>query len=167
MNVLVGLMMVAATVPDAPMIAWIASGISAVLVLASAFSRTAATGAIVVAIVALALSNPPLLLAAIAGLSAILFLLLSFGRAGLVSLTGALLFTGVAMLVSLAPVELPWVPVVAPVVVVALFAVAVWPYASVTTTSARAGASSRSGTVTATSNWLPSRQIRQRNDSPG
>jgi hypothetical protein len=167
MNVLVGLMMVAATVPDAPVFGLIATGIATALVLGSVWSRTAATGAVVATIVALAVDNPSLLLAAVSGLSAILFLLLSFGGASLVSLTGALLFTGVTMLVSLAPVELPWVPVAAPVVVVALFAVAVWPYASVSTTSARAGASSRSGTVTATSNWLLSRQTRQRNDSPG
>jgi hypothetical protein len=151
MNVLVGLMMVAATVPDAPVLGWAASAISAVLVLGSVWSRQAATGAVVLVIVALAVGNPPLLLTAVSGLSAVLFLLLSFGGAALVSLTGALLFTGVAMLVSITPIELPWVPVVAPVVVVALFAVAIWPYASVRTTSARAGASSRSGTVAATS----------------
>lgn len=129
-----GLVMVAAaTVPaDGP--ALIAAAVALVAVLVGVVSRVAATLAVVATALALALASPSPVIAGLAGLTATVYLALRHGRADAInSLTvptmlGALGLSAAAVLGAAVPVTLPWVPLIAPLALVASYLMAISRY---------------------------------------
>lgn len=123
-----GLLMVAAATVrgDGPALVVAAAALAAVL--AGVVIRAAATVAVVATVVVLALSAPSPVTAALAGLAATAYLVLRHATAGdaSTSLTmpttlGALGLSAVAVLGTAVPLALPWVPLVAPLAVVAIY----------------------------------------------
>ncbi len=131
-----GLLMVASTFPGASVLALLAAGAAALLVLVSLLLRSVAPAAVIAAVVALAVGSPLAASAVLAGLAATAFLLLSAlieAPAEVVivtrqTLTGAVVFAAIGLAATALPFELRWAPVVAPVLVVVIFAIALTPY---------------------------------------
>lgn len=95
--------------------------------------RAAATLAVVVTAVALALSSPAPVTAALAGVAATGYLVLRHAPAVSLStptVLGALGVSAVAVLGTTIPLALPWVPLVAPLAVVAIYLLVVAPLVS-------------------------------------
>ena len=115
---------------------------TAVIVAASALAavvaglafRAAATGAVLLTVVVLALSDSPALVAALSGLSAAAYLLMQHATgAGVVNLTRPTLlamlgFTLVGVVAGAVDLGLPWLPLLAPPAVVALYWLALAPH---------------------------------------
>jgi hypothetical protein len=87
--------------------------------------------------VALAISEPEPVVAAIAGLAATIYLVLRHARGGDAAMVlttptvvGALGFSAVAVLGATMALALPWVPLVAPLAVVAIYVTVVAPLVS-------------------------------------
>jgi hypothetical protein len=127
-----GLLMVAAGSVQSGGPALVASAVALVAVVAGVVSRMAATLAVVATIAAVALSGPLPVLAAVAGLAATVYLVLRHARGGdagtalpAPTLVGALGLTAAALLGASLPLSLPWVPLAAPLVVVAVYVLAV------------------------------------------
>ncbi|MBJ8340284.1 hypothetical protein JGU71_15440 [Antrihabitans sp. YC3-6] len=136
-----GLVMVAATLPSAPTIAMAVAAPAALLVVLSAWIRSAAAPAVLACVAVLALGEPSAVLASAAGLAATLYLLMIHAEATTTvqslpttwqTLLGAVGFACVGLAVVAVPLEVAWLPVFAPVVVVLLFALAVAPIAAAT-----------------------------------
>jgi hypothetical protein len=128
-----GLLMIAAAWIDASRIGAvvIAAALGAVLVgLRYGF---AATLAVLFVIVAIVVSDPPPLFTALSGLSAAAYLVLwHASSSGVVTTTrptviGMLGFTLVGIVATAMPITLPWLPLLAPPVAVAIFVVATQP----------------------------------------
>ncbi|MFH5209308.1 hypothetical protein ACHIPZ_14045 [Antrihabitans sp. NCIMB 15449] len=133
-----GLVMVAATLPSAPTIAMAVAAPAAMLVVLSAWIRSAAALAVLACVAVLALGEPSAVLASAAGLAATLYLLMIHAEATTTeqslpttwqTLFGAVGFACVGLAVVAVPLEVAWLPVLAPVVVVLLFALAIAPFA--------------------------------------
>ena len=95
--------------------------------------RPIATLAVLLAVAALALSNPSPLLAAVAGLAATLYLVLRHAQAGVATVSQptlvAALGFGVAGLAATSfPLQLPWLPLAAPVAVLGIYLLATRPF---------------------------------------
>lgn len=132
-----GLLMVAAGAVQSGGPAFVASAVAFVAVVVGLASRVAATLAVVATATALALSGPSPVVAAIAGLAATGYLVLRHGRgadptAALSTPTvlGALGLSVAAVLGAAVPLALPWVPLVAPLAVVAIYVTVVAPLVS-------------------------------------
>ncbi|MBJ8345904.1 hypothetical protein [Antrihabitans sp. YC2-6] len=131
-----GMCMVAATLPGAPTIALAAAAPATLLVIVSLWLRAASTAAVLAAVAALALGYPTAVLAGLSGIAATAYLLLIFGAgapAGVVTtsrqtIAAAAGFAFVGLAAVTFPVEFAWLPVVAPIAVVLLFALAIHPY---------------------------------------
>jgi hypothetical protein len=116
-----GFVMVAATALAADDWALIAAVLSAVAVLAAMVFRPAATVAVVLAGAALVLDDASAMIAALAGLCAAGYLVLRHTDAvSAPTVIGAVAFSAVGLAVTLLPVDLPWVPLVAPLAVLTL-----------------------------------------------
>jgi hypothetical protein len=98
--------------------------------------RIAATMAVLSAAGALVVSDAPPMLAALAGLSAACYLVLRYTEGGSTRVLGAsapamlaaLGFTFVGVLAASFPFELPWLPLLAPPAVFAIYVLATRPY---------------------------------------
>ncbi|SEA26275.1 MULTISPECIES: hypothetical protein [unclassified Mycobacterium] len=96
--------------------------------------RAAATGAVLLTVVVLALSDSPALVAALSGLSAAAYLLLRHAAgAGAVTMTrptllGMFGFTLMGVVATAVNLDLPWLPLLAPPAVVALYWLALAPH---------------------------------------
>ena len=98
--------------------------------------RPAATLAVLLTVVAIALSGPPATVAAVSGLSAAAYLVLRHAAAtdaGLDSVSGATMvsavgFTLVGLVATAFPLRLPWLPLLAPLAVFAVYLLATRPY---------------------------------------
>ncbi len=118
------LMVVAAAGPGTPTL--IAAALALVAVAAGVFYRPAAVLAVLAAVAALGLSDPPVLSAAVSGLSATAYLVIRHAAGSDVVTTTAptvtcmLGFTVGAVAAGLLPWRLAWVPLLAPVVVVGI-----------------------------------------------
>ncbi|MBV8930196.1 MAG: hypothetical protein JO152_13830 [Mycobacteriaceae bacterium] len=130
-----GLVMAAAAAGVANRSALVVAGLAAVAVLIGIQIRSAATFAVLLAVSAVAVSGAPLLLAAVSGLSAAAYLVLrhAVGAPGLDSLTqptvvGASGFAVVGLAATAFPLQLPWLPVVAPIAVFAIFTLVTRPF---------------------------------------
>jgi hypothetical protein len=129
-----GILMAAACAvhADRPGLVAVALAVAAVLV-GLRFSA-AATVAVLLTAAALVLSEPPVLFAALSGLSAAAYLVLRHAAAaGVVTTTwptviGAIGFTVVGAVAASAPLHAPWLPVLAPPAAVAIFAMATVPF---------------------------------------
>ena len=98
--------------------------------------RPAATLAVLLTVVTIALSGPPATVAAVSGLSAAGYLVLRHAAstgAGLDSVSGATMvsavgFTLVGLVATAFPLRLPWLPLLAPLAVFAVYLLATRPY---------------------------------------
>ena len=111
-----------------------ASGLVAVTV--AVLFRPVATLAVLLTVVAIALTGPPALVVAVSGLSAAAYLVLRHAAAtdaGLDSVSGATMvaavgFTLVGLSATAFPLRLPWLPLLAPLAVFAVYLLATRPY---------------------------------------
>jgi hypothetical protein len=125
--------MVAASAIQADGSALTAVACAAVAVLAGNVFRPAATLAVLLTVAVIVIADTPPMLAAVAGLSAAAYLVLRHTAGALVGMTaptvvGAVGFTIAGLAATAIPVELPWAPLVAPLVVLALFVLVTRPF---------------------------------------
>lgn len=126
-----GLLMVAAVAVQADAHALVAAVVGAASVLASIQFSRAATVAVIACVVGIALSEPNPMLATLAGLNATGYLLLRHAgaREALTrpTMVGVFGLAALGLVATTIPVELPWAPLVAPFVVLAVFVIAIRP----------------------------------------
>lgn len=126
-----GVLMVAAGVaPTAP---WglAAGALALTALLAGLFFRPASIVAVLLTIAGVAIGDPAPLLAAVSGLSAAAYLVSRYAD-GAVTLTvptvlGMLGFTAAGVVAAVVPVQLTWVPLIAPAIMVGILIVVVAP----------------------------------------
>jgi hypothetical protein len=132
-----GLLMVAVSAVQAHGAAVIAVVLALVAVGAGLLIRAAATGAVLLTVVALGISDSPPLIAALSGLSATAYLLLRHAAgAGVITMTRPTLvamlgFTIAGLAATAVRLDLPWLPLLAPPAAVALYWLALTPHSSV------------------------------------
>lgn len=133
--------MIGAAVGDGAGPPLIAAGAAALAVGVAIWWRPAATVAVAATILTVVLAGTPPLAVALSGLAATAYLVTRHDAATVPTMTSAVVFATAAALVIAVPVELPWLPLAAPLVLLAGFLLALKPFL-------RAGpfpASSRSG----------------------
>jgi hypothetical protein len=131
-----GLLMVAAVGIGSHGPAFIAATSAMVAVVAGALFRPVATLAVLLTVVVIALSEPAAPLAAVSGLSAAVYLVLrhAAGRGtGLDGVSGATLvgavgFAFAGLVATAFPLQLPWLPLLAPLAVFAVYLLATRPF---------------------------------------
>ena len=124
-----GLVMIAAAAVQADNAAMIAAGLATLAVLVGNIFRPAATLAVLMAATVLVLNDAPAMLAALSGLCAACYLVLRHTAAITApTVIGAVGFTAVALAAVSLPLQLPWVPLAAPLAVLALVALSTRPY---------------------------------------
>ncbi|HTI78800.1 MAG TPA: hypothetical protein VL634_27635 [Mycobacterium sp.] len=124
-----GLVMVASAAVQADGPGLVAAGVAAAAVLAGSLFRPAAAIAVLATVAVLVLSNAPPVLAATAGLCAAAYLVLRHTAAvGAPTVLGAVGFTAAGLAAASLPFQLPWVPLLAPLVVLALYVVVTRPF---------------------------------------
>jgi hypothetical protein len=124
-----GLVMIAASVVQADGAALVAAGLAAVVVLASIVFRLAATVAVLITAAVIVIADAPPMLAALSGLSAAGYLVLRHTVAATgPTVVGAVGFTAVGLGAASLPMELPWVPVLAPLAVVVAYVLVTRPF---------------------------------------
>jgi hypothetical protein len=107
-----------------------------VAVMVAVLFRPVATLAVLLTVAAIALSGPSATVAAVSGLSAAAYLVLRHaagGGAGLDAVSGATMvsavgFTLVGLVATAFPLRLPWLPLLAPLAVLAIYLLATRPY---------------------------------------
>jgi hypothetical protein len=127
-----GLVMVAATAiaADGPSL-WVAA-VAAVLVALGFRFAAAATLAVVLSVLVIALTDPPPMAAALAGVAATAYLVLRHARnvdsaLAVPTVIGALSFSAIGLAAVAIPVSAPWLPLAAPAVVVLSYVIVVRP----------------------------------------
>lgn len=124
-----GLVMVAAAAVQADDAALIAAGLAALAVLAGTVIRPGATLAVLLTAAAIALDDALPMLAALCGVSAAGYLVLRHtATATAPTVIGAAGCTAVALAAVSLPVQLPWVPLVAPLAVLTLVVLVTRPF---------------------------------------
>ncbi len=131
-----GLLMVAAAGAGTHGPARVVAVCALVAVTAAILLRPVATLAVLLTVAVIALSAPPATAAAVAGLSAALYLVLRHGAAsgtGLDSVSTATLvsavgFTLAGLVATAFPLQLPWLPLLAPLAVFAVYLLATRPF---------------------------------------
>lgn len=131
-----GLLMVVVAGVQAHGAAVVVSVLALTAVIAGLVFRAAATGAVLLTVVALAVSDSPPLVAALSGLSAATYLLLRHAAgARVVTTTGPTLiamlgFTLAGVIATAVNLDVPWLPLLAPPAVVAIYVLALLPHSS-------------------------------------
>ncbi len=118
-----------------PVAAWVAA---LVAVAVGTVFPSAATLAVLLSVASAALSDPPLLFVALSGLCAAAYLVCRHAvgaSAGVVmgswpTAVGAVGFTFAGLVATLFPLQLPWLPLVAPLAALAVYVLAVRPFLS-------------------------------------
>ena len=129
-----GLLMVAATgVESQHGPAFVAALLALGAVALGIAFRPAATVAVLLVVAAIALTDPTPLLAAVSGLAATLYLVLRHAGGQVVTtsvptLAAALGFTIVGLAATAFPLQLPWLPLLAPLAVLAIYLLATRPF---------------------------------------
>jgi hypothetical protein len=124
-----GLVMIAAAAVQADDAAMIAAGSATLAVLVGNIFRPVATLAVLVAAAVLVLNETPAMLAALSGLCAACYLVLRHTAVITApTVIGAVGFTAAGLAAVSLPLQLPWVPLVAPLAVLALMALASRPF---------------------------------------
>jgi hypothetical protein len=129
-----GILMAAACFVDADRPGLIAVALAVVAVLVGTVVPAAAVVAVLLTVVAIVLSDPPVLFAALSGLSAAAYLVVRYAvKAGVVTTTwptviGAIGFTVVGVVATSVPLHLAWLPVLAPPAALAIVALATRPF---------------------------------------
>jgi hypothetical protein len=131
-----GLLMVAAVGIGAHGLALIAATSAMIAVLAGTLFRQVATLAVLFTVVVIAFSDPAVALAAVSGLSAAVYLVLRHAAGsgtGLDNVSGATLvgavgFAFAGLVAAAFPLQLPWLPLLAPLAVFAVYLLATRPF---------------------------------------
>lgn len=129
-----GLLMVTSAAIHADRSGAIAIGLAVAALLTGLRYRSAATFSVLLVIVAMVLSPPPLLFAALSGLSAAAYLVMRHAVGlGVVTTTRATVlamvgFTVVGVVATSLPLRLPWLPLLAPPAVVVMFLLVTIPF---------------------------------------
>ncbi|MFG1933334.1 hypothetical protein ACGFK1_22210 [Mycobacterium sp. NPDC048908] len=124
-----GFLMVASAAMQADRPALFAATAAAAAVLIGSVFRPAAVVAVLATVAVTVLADAPPLLAATSGLCAAAYLLLRHtATVGTPSVLGALGFTAAGLAAASLPFQLPWVPLLAPLAVLAVFVLMTRPY---------------------------------------
>jgi hypothetical protein len=129
-----GFLMVAAAEPGAHGPAFVAAIIAAIAVLAGIQFRPAATFAVLLTVLAIVASDSQPVFAALSGLCAAAYLVLRHGAAARVggvtapTVIGAVGFTFAGLIATAFPLKLPWLPLLAPLAVLGIYALATRPF---------------------------------------
>jgi hypothetical protein len=131
-----GLVMAAAAGIHTAGLAFVIALLASLAVLVGIGFRAAGTLAVLLAAAAVMLTDAQPLVAGLAGLSASCYLLLRHTETGLAGLAAAsspamiaaLGFTFVGVMAAAFPLQLPWLPLLAPLAVFAVYVLACWPF---------------------------------------
>ncbi|MDT5068525.1 MAG: hypothetical protein QOK02_4680 [Mycobacterium sp.] len=129
-----GLLMVAATAVRGDEIALICAGLAALALVVGIRYLSCATLSVLLVVVSMVMSDPPPLVAALAGLSAGAYLVIRHAaEAGVVTTTrptviGMVAFTVVGIVATTTPMSVPWLPLLAPPAVVVIFILVMVPF---------------------------------------
>jgi hypothetical protein len=129
----IGLLMVAATAVGSHGPAVVAAALAAVAVLAGTVFRPAATLAVLFTVAAIVVANPSPMLVAVSGLSAAVYLVVRYAvrrPTGVITaptMIAAVGFTLVGLVAASFPFRLPWLPLLAPLAVFAIYVLATRP----------------------------------------
>ncbi len=124
-----GLVMAASAAVGADDVAMVVAASAAVTVLLGSVFRPAATVAVLLAAATVVLTEAPVVLAALSGLCAACYLVLRHTRVITApTVIGAVGFTVAGLAAVSVPATLPWVPLVAPLAVLTLVALATRPF---------------------------------------
>ncbi|BBX74491.1 integral membrane protein [Mycobacterium shinjukuense] len=130
-----GLLMVGSAATGSHGPAVVAGAAAAIAVGVGTVFRPAATLAVLLSVAVILLSDPAPFLVALSGLAAAAYLVCrhsAAGSAGVVrswpTIVGAAGFTFAGLVATSFPLRLPWLPLVAPLAVLAIYAVATRPY---------------------------------------
>ncbi|MGH3633505.1 hypothetical protein [Mycobacterium sp.] len=113
-----------------------ATMLAVVAVMAGMIFRLAATLALLLTVSVIVLSGPAATLAAVSGLSAAVYLVLRHSASthagpdtlSLPTVVGAVSFTFAGLVATAFPLQAPWLPLAAPLAVVAIYLLATWPF---------------------------------------
>jgi hypothetical protein len=124
-----GLVMVASAAVQADRAGLIAAVVAAAAVLAGSVFRPAATVAVLVTVVVIVLTDAPPVLTATAGLCAAAYLVLRHTAAVTApTVLGAVGFTAAGLAAASLPIEMPWVPLLAPMAVLVVYVLVTRPF---------------------------------------
>jgi hypothetical protein len=123
-----GIVMAGAAAVGADSRALIAVTVALIAVLAGLYLRVAATAAVLAVICAIALTGPQPMLAAVSGVCAAAYLVLVHATVTRPTAVGIAGFAAVGILATTLPSGLSWLPLLAPVAVVAVMGVALSPF---------------------------------------
>ncbi|MGZ8801698.1 MAG: hypothetical protein ACXWZL_03505 [Mycobacterium sp.] len=123
-----GVLMIAAAAhrADGVLLVVVAAGLIAVL--AAGVWRPAATAAVLVTVLIVVLADPAPMYTALAGLSATAYLVLRHGHPTRPTMVFAVGFAAVAAIAVVAPVNVAWLPLAAPLALLAGYLVALRPF---------------------------------------
>jgi len=143
LSTMFGLLMVTTTGIQTHGLVLLAAALAVTAVLAGIRFRPAATLAVLFTVTAIALSAPQPVFAALSGLCATAYLVLRHAASSAAVTTtqptvvGALAFTLAGLIATLIPLQLPWSPLLAPVTVLAIYAIATQPFLGESESSSR------------------------------
>jgi hypothetical protein len=124
-----GLMMVASAAVQANNPGLVAAVVAAAVVLAGSVFRPAATIAVLLTVAVIVLADTPPVLVATSGLCAAAYLVLRHTPAvSSPTVLGAVGFTAAGLAAASLPIELPWVPLLAPLAVLLIYVVVTRPF---------------------------------------
>lgn len=125
-----GVLMVGAAAQRAAGTALIVAGAALVAVLAAVWLRPMATAAVLLAVLTVVLAAPAPVYTALAGLAATAYLVLRHGTGSVTAPTmiAAVAFAIVATVTVVLPVEVPWLPLAAPLALLAGYLLALKPF---------------------------------------
>ena len=124
-----GLVMVAAAVVAADAAALVAAGVAVAAVLVGTVFRPAASLAVLITAAVIVIADAPAVLTALSGLSAAGYLVLRHTAAATApTVVGAVAFTAAGLGATSLPVQLPWLPVLAPLAVVVAYVLVIRPF---------------------------------------
>jgi hypothetical protein len=126
-----GLVMVASAVVGTHGSALATAGVAAIAVGVGMVIRPIATLAVLLSVLTLTMSDPSPLLAAGSGLCATGYLIFRYGSAVIGSratLVGAVGFTFAGLVATSFPLQVPWLPLAAPLVILAIYVLATRPF---------------------------------------
>ncbi|HYZ67940.1 MAG TPA: hypothetical protein VE666_09090 [Mycobacterium sp.] len=124
-----GLVMVASAAVQADGAGVVAAVVAAVAVLGGSVFRPVATVAVLLTVAVLVLADAPPVLTATSGLCAAAYLVLRHTSAVTApTVLGAVGFTAAGLAAAALPIQLPWVPLLAPLAVMALYVLVTRPF---------------------------------------
>lgn len=106
----------------------LAAVLTAAAALAGLWLRPAATSAVLLAVLAIALADPPTAPAVVSGLCAVAYLTLRYSAVSVPTVIAAVGFAFVGLVAAVFPLRVAWLPVVAPLAVFGCYALAARPF---------------------------------------